>query len=125
MKILLADDDYNFGYVLKNELEEHRFIVDMVSNGVDAILKLMENEYGFILVDIKMPRLNGLDTMKIIEALRTSRAINPQTQVILFSGENDNYREEAMRSGAIKYISKPFNIEALTQFIKGLSELPD
>ena len=123
IRILLADDDNNFGYVMKKELEEHDFTVDIVNDGVEAILNFVEMDYGFILLDIKMPRLNGMDTLKIMKTLKISKAINPQVQVIIFSGENDDYREEALRAGAVRYISKPFNIEALTRCILSLIEL--
>lgn len=124
MRILLADDDYNFGYVLKKELEERNFIVDVVNNGVDAVLNFIKGDYGFLLLDIIMPCLNGLDALKIIKTLKGSKAINPQAQIITFSVESDKYRDESIELGAVRCIGKPFSIEALSQFILSLSELP-
>lgn len=123
MRILLADDDYNFAYVVKKEIEEHAFIVDTVSNGVDAVISVIQMEYDFVLLDVKMPRLNGMDTLKIILALKSSKVINPKVQVIAFSGKNDPSLNELMEPGAVKFIRKPFSIEALIKFIQSLSEL--
>lgn len=123
MRILLADDDYNFCYVLKRELEEQGFTVDVASNGVDALLYFIEGDYSFILLDITMPGLNGLDTLKIITRLKNSKAINPQVQVITISSESYKYQEKSIEFGAVKCIGKPFNIEALSYFILSLSAL--
>ena len=71
-----------------------------------------------------MPRLNGLDTLKIIKALTLKKMVNPKVQIITFSVESDKYQEESIGLGAVKCIGKPFNIEALSQFIMSLSELP-
>ncbi len=123
MRILLADDDYNFAYVVKKEIEEHAFTVDTVNNGVDAVLRIIEIAYDFILLDVKMPKLNGIDTLKIIMSLKISKVINPQLQVIVFSGKSEAGLDESLASGAVKFIKKPFNIEALIKFIQSLSEL--
>ena len=123
MRILLADDDYNFAYVVKREIEEHDFIVDTVSNGVDAVLRVIEMSYDFILLDVKMPKLDGIDTLKILMRLKISNIINPRMQVIVFSGKSESALEECLASGAARFIKKPFNIEALIKFIQSISEL--
>ena len=123
MRILLADDDHNFAYVVKREIEEHAFTVDTVNNGVDAVLSIINAAYDFILLDMKMPRLSGIDTLKIIMALKIFNVINPRMQVITFSDENGTSHQESMESGAVRFIKKPFSIEALIKFIQSLSEL--
>jgi len=113
VKILLADDDKNFGAVLKNELEEERHAVDVVSDGVEAVLHFINNVYDFVLLDIRMPRLNGVDALKII------KEINPDVPAITFSGKaGDLEMEESLRCGAIKCFRKPFEIAQLKTDIK-------
>ncbi len=59
MNILLAEDDKNFGLILKSELEEEHHRVDLVANGVEAVLSFINKAYDFVLLDLRMPRLSG------------------------------------------------------------------
>jgi DNA-binding response OmpR family regulator len=105
VKILLADDDNNFGTVLKNELEEDRHAVDVVHDGVEAVLRFINNVYDFVLLDLRMPRLNGIDVLRII------KTINPDTPAITFSGKaGDVEMKESLNCGAIRCFKKPFEI---------------
>jgi two-component system response regulator AtoC len=113
VRILLADDDRNFGTVLKNELEEERHVVDVVSDGVEAVLRFINNVYDFVLLDIRMPRLTGIDALRII------RRINPGVPVITFSGKaGDVEMAESVRCGAMKCFRKPFEIAQIKDSIK-------
>ncbi len=110
--ILLADDDKNFGAILKRELEEDNFIVDLVGDGVEAVLNFIAKAYDFLLLDLKMPRLNGIDTLKIIKKL------NPDVPVIAFSGmAGDRERAQAVECGAEECLPKPFEIARLKKEI--------
>ena len=108
MNILLAEDDRNFGLVLKNELEEDRVKVDLVQNGVEAILAFLSRNYDFVLLDLRMPRLNGID------ALRIMRKMNPRIPVITISGNAGSQEmAESIECGALKCLRKPFEIASL------------
>jgi two-component system response regulator AtoC len=113
LKILLADDDKNFGTVLKNELEEETHVVDLVTDGVEAVLRFIKDAYDFVLLDIRMPRLSGVDALRII------KGINPDVPAITFSGKaGDHEMGESLRSGAIKFLRKPFEIALIKEIIK-------
>ena len=113
VNILLADDDKNFCTVLKNELEEEKHTVDVVSDGVEAVLRFVNNIYDFVLLDIRMPRLNGIDALRII------KTINPNVPTIAFSGNaGSSEMSETLRCGAIKCFTKPFAIAQLKEDIK-------
>jgi DNA-binding response OmpR family regulator len=91
----LCEDDKNFGLVLKKELEENQFTVDLVPNGVEGILKFLTTPYDFVLLDLVMPRLGGIDTLRII------KKINPHVPVITFSGNaGSREMEESIICGA-------------------------
>jgi DNA-binding NtrC family response regulator len=110
--ILLADDDRNFGAVLKNELMGGGYNVDHVFDGVDAVLNFMAKPYHFVLLDIRMPRLGGVDALKII------KEINPNIPVISFSGNaGESEMEETIKCGAMKCLKKPFNLTQLKKYI--------
>lgn len=113
MHILLAEDDKNFGIVLKNELEGETYTVDLVNDGVEAVLNFIEKSYDFVLIDIKMPKLDGISTLKIIKKLRNN------VPAVVFSG-NAGFSEieETLAAGAIRYFQKPFEMSDLKECIK-------
>ena len=115
--ILLAEDDRNFGTVLKNELMEEGYHVDRVPDGVEAVLNFVAKPYHFVLLDIRMPRLGGVDALKII------KKINPSIPVISFSGNaGESEMEETIKCGAMKCLKKPFNLTQLKKYIDEILE---
>lgn len=107
-RILLAEDDKNFGQVLKNELEEDKYTVDLVDDGVKAVLSFVDHSYALAILDIKMPRLGGNDALKILKRL------NPRIPVITISGNaGDSEVAESIKCGALKCLVKPFRVEHL------------
>lgn len=113
--ILLADDDRNFGVVLKNELEKDGYAVTLVTDGVEAVVNFIDGRetYDFVLLDIKMPRLDGINALKII------RRLSPEVPAITFSGNaGSGEMAESVRAGAIRCLTKPFGISQLKEDIK-------
>jgi len=113
MHILLAEDDKNFGIVLKNELEEERYSVSLVNDGVEAVLSFINNCYDFVVIDIEMPKLDGINALRII------RKLGPAVPTIAYSG-NAGYSdmEELLKAGTIKCFTKPFELAELKECIK-------
>ena len=108
LNILLADDDKNFGLILKSELEEEHHCVDLVANGVEAVLNFLSKAYDFVLLDLRMPRLGGTDALRII------KNINPHVPAITFSGHAGSKEMlETLECGALKCLTKPFSISQL------------
>jgi DNA-binding response OmpR family regulator len=117
MKILLAEDDRNFGVVMKGELEEDGNDVDLARDGVEAVLKFLDNrDYDFVLFDIKMPRLDGIDALRII------KKINRRVPAITFSGNaGSGEMAESVRAGALRCLAKPFNVGQLMEELRAYS----
>ena len=108
MRILLADDDKNFGFIMKSELEDAGYSVDIVNDGVEALMSFIENDYKLVLLDLRMPALNGIDTLKVIKKL------NNTVPAITFSSiAGDKEKAESIKAGALKCFSKPFEISKL------------
>ncbi|MBI5076447.1 MAG: response regulator [Nitrospirae bacterium] len=113
MNILLADDDRNFGSILKRELEDEGYDVDLVTDGVEAVLRFMDNSYDFILLDIKMPKLDGINALRIMKRVRS------ETPAITISGNaGSGEMAESVRAGAIRCFTKPFEIQQLKSDIR-------
>ena len=113
MRILLADDERNFGLVVKAELEDDGHVVDVVGDGVEAVLKFIDRGYDFVLFDIKMPYLNGIHALRIIKKL------NPDVAAITFSGNaGSGEMSESVRAGALRCLTKPFAVAKLKEDIR-------
>jgi DNA-binding response OmpR family regulator len=116
LNILLAEDDKNLGIIIKTELEEEKYVVDLVNDGVDAVLNFIDKPYDFFLFDIKMPKLDGINTLKIIKKL------NPDITAIAFSGNaTHNEVEESLKNGALMCLIKPFEIKELKHYLRRCS----
>ncbi len=113
MKILLAENDKNFGIVLKTELEQENYEVDLVTNGTEAIFNFMERSYSLVILDMNIPRLSGIETLRIIKKL------NPQIPVVAFSAHAYSKEiSESIQHGATKCLAKPFPLAQLTNDIR-------
>lgn len=113
MKILLAEDDKNFGYVLRGELAENGYEIDLAQNGVEAVMKFIEERYDFVLLDIKMPQLDGINALRIIKKL------NSRVPAITYSGNaGSGEMADSVKAGAIRCLTKPFAITQLREEIK-------
>lgn len=116
MNILLADDDRNFGGILKRELEDEGYEVDLVTDGVEAVLRFIDSSYDFVLLDIKMPKLDGINALRIMKRLR------PEIPAITISGNaGSGEMAESVRAGAIRCFTKPFEISQLKNDISRFS----
>jgi DNA-binding response OmpR family regulator len=111
LNILLAEDDRNFSAVMKNELEDEDIHVDVVSDGVEAVLYFINNRYDAVLLDVSMPKLDGLSALKIIESL------SPSVPVIVFSGKVGQDELDEAAGGAICF-RKPFLIAEMKDCMK-------
>lgn len=113
MRILLAEDDKNLGIVMKSELEDEECHIDLVHDGVEAVLLCLDNPYNFVLLDIVMPHLDGINAIRIIKRL------NPNIPVLAFSGNAGSHQMEAScRAGAIACLTKPFPMSELKDYLK-------
>src|SRR6266404_515964 len=103
-KILVVDDEPSIRKYLQTLLEVDGFDVETVSSGKEALGKVNAGERpGFIILDVLMPEMNGLDTLK--ELMQLDRSLN----VIMLSCSNEvGTVVEAIRIGAHDYLTKPF-----------------
>jgi DNA-binding response OmpR family regulator len=112
-KVLIVEDNSGFSRVLKDEIEHSGYEAIAVDNGVDALLRFLEGDIELILMDVVMPKLSGIDALRII------RKIDPAARVIIITGNpTDEMRKEAMKLGAVDFLTKPFSLKSLIEVIK-------
>ncbi len=109
-RILLVDDEVDFTETLAERLQLRGFVTDLASNGESGIKMVSEKKYDIVILDLKMPGLSGIDTLKGIKAL------NSGLPVILLTGQGSTKGgEEGMNLGADDYMMKPIRIDELIE----------
>jgi len=115
MKLLLVEDDKALGRLLKKGLEEEGFFVDWVSNGLTAQQYLEENSYEVIILDLMLPKQDGLS---LLESLR-KQGINTPVLILTAKGSVED-KVKGLNAGADDYLAKPSAFEELVARIKAL-----
>jgi DNA-binding response OmpR family regulator len=114
-KVLVVDDEFEIRDLLSRFLTEEGYEVILASNGEEA-LELAETENPeVILLDIKMPGIDGIQICKRLKARETTRFI----PVIMATALWDTY-SEAIESGAEDFVTKPFNLTELSHRVKSI-----
>ncbi|MFH1626470.1 MAG: sigma-54 dependent transcriptional regulator [Pseudomonadota bacterium] len=106
--ILVVDDEENHRMMLRAHLEGEGFEVVEASDGQEAVDKVNERFFDLVLMDIRMPRMDGM------EAQRQIKQINPTIPVIIMTAYGSiNSAVEALKSGAEDYLTKPLDVDEL------------
>ncbi len=107
-RILIVDDEKSIRKALREILEFEKFEVDEAADGMECIVKLKREKYNVILLDIKMPNMDGM------EALERIQILNPETPVVMISGHATiDTAVEAVKKGAFDFVSKPPDLNRL------------
>ncbi len=111
--VLIVDDEQEFLEGIGERLRIRDFLVDTAASGMEALTRLGQAGYDVIVLDLMMPGLNGLETLKL--ALEK----NPDLQIILLTGQASvKYAVEAMQEGALDFMEKPVNLDVLADKIR-------
>lgn len=114
-KLLLVEDDVNFGFVLKSYLEMNDFDVDLVSDGKDAVPAFNKSQYDLCVLDVMLPNVDGFTIA------RDFRKINKKIPIIFLTAKSlkDDVLE-GFKAGADDYLTKPFDSDVLLVKIKAI-----
>jgi CheY-like chemotaxis protein/anti-sigma regulatory factor (Ser/Thr protein kinase) len=119
-KILVVDDDKTTRHLLGNVLTKAGFSTSAAKDGVEALEKLRKGEYDLLLLDVWMPRMNGLD---LLATLRTLNA--PPRVVVMTSDDAPETLLKAVREQAFRYVHKPVESRVLLQTVREALAAPD
>jgi two-component system, NtrC family, nitrogen regulation response regulator NtrX len=112
LKILCVDDNPDIRESLADQFSMEDFEVDTAEDGELALHKIKENNYDLVLLDVKMPKMDGLTVLQEI------RKLDKNPQVIMLSAHSDvPTAMECVRLGAKDYISKPYDPEELLHIV--------
>lgn len=111
-KILLVDDEKDFTSTLSERLEIRELEVFTADNGNDAIELAQKHRFDAIILDLQMPGMDGIETLKNL------LSGDPDQQVILLTGHGTISKSiEAIKAGATDFLEKPVDIQVLTDKI--------
>jgi len=107
-KILIVDDEQSIRRALRDLLELEKYQVDEAIDGLDCLVKIKQNSYEAIILDIKMPKMDGMEALDKIQSLASD------TPIIMISGHATiDTAVEAVKKGAYDFISKPPDLNRL------------
>lgn len=115
MRILLAEDERELSNAIVAVLKHNYYSVDSVYNGEDALDWALNDEYDLIILDIMMPKIDGLNVLKNLR----EKNINVPVLILTAKGEIDD-RVVGLDLGADDYICKPFNIKEFLARVRAI-----
>ena len=119
-KVLLVEDDTNFGQVLKNYLELKDFVVELCRDGILGLAAYRKERFDICLLDVMMPNMDGFALAEEI------RNVDPEVPLFFLSAKS--LKEDILtgyKLGADDYITKPFDSEVLLHKIKAVLNKPN
>ena len=115
MKLLYAEDERAMSEAVTDILTFHKYIVDAVYNGADALDYAKNEEYDGIILDIMMPKMSGLEVLKRL------RASGCRTPILLLTAKAEVEDQiQGLDLGADDYLPKPFSMNLLLARVRAM-----
>ncbi len=116
-KILIVEDEEPLRKLLESEMSRSGYQVQVCANGIEGLARYQEECFGVVLLDIKMPGLDG------VEVLRRMREESNIPEVIMFTGHGDiETAVQCIKLGAYDYLTKPVKLDELEMVIEKAHE---
>ena len=116
-RLLIIDDEANMRHMLSTVLEKAGYHVETAADGAEGLEMIQASQYDFILCDIKMPKMGGMEFLKLSQG-----RIGAATVIMMSAYGSIDTAIEAMKSGAYDYISKPFKTDEVYLTLKKAEE---
>ena len=114
---LIVDDEKNIRLALSMALEQLEIPVETAASGEEALEKIAAGGYGMMLLDLRMP---GLDGMEVLRRVAKER---PEIKVIIITAYGSiDLAVEAMKLGAVDFLQKPFDVAQVREMVRRLLE---
>jgi nitrogen regulation protein NR(I) len=116
-KVLVVDDEANIRMVLCEVLRREGLQPDQCSNGADALERVKAEDFDIVIMDVRMPRMDGITALK--EMIR----VRPETAVLIITAHGtEKTALEAIEAGAYDYFTKPFDINEVRVVVRRAAE---
>jgi DNA-binding response OmpR family regulator len=115
MQILVVEDEKKIAAVLKKGLKEDLYHVDIASDGEEGWYKAAVNDYDFIILDLMLPKIDGITLCKKI------RVKNKNVPILMLTAKDElGDKITGLDAGADDYVTKPFSVEEISARIRAL-----
>jgi DNA-binding response OmpR family regulator len=112
IRLLYADDEPALRELVQNHLSLEGFEVETAADGVEAIDMINKNRYDLVLLDVHMPKKDGVEVLKYIKNKKIT------SRLIMLTGDGDPHIvSECAKYGAMDYLTKPYNYHELIEAI--------
>jgi len=116
MNILVVDDEQSICLLLHDVLTRFGHTVETRQDGAKAVELAAEQRFDLVFLDIRMPGMNGVDTLKAL------RQVQPAATFVMITGyAHDDIVDECLNTGAADCLCKPFSLTQVTEMMKKLS----
>ncbi|MCP4652014.1 MAG: response regulator [Candidatus Omnitrophica bacterium] len=112
-KILIIDDETPVGTALINWLTKEEYEVVFVASGEEGLESIENNQYDAVMLDIRMPSVDGLSVLSKIRETDSKLVI-----IIMTAFPSDDTIDKALALGAYNYITKPFDMDKISSLIE-------
>jgi len=116
-RVLVVDDEENIRLVLRTLLRKHGYEVEVAPGGEEALAMVDGFGPDFIITDVRMPRMGGLDLLATLKAKQ-----NPAVVVVMSAYGSVDLALEAMKAGAYDYVGKPFKPDEIVMVLRKAEE---
>ena len=115
MQLLIVEDEEKIANFLRRGLLEENYAVDIAANGEDALYKFEINEYDLIILDLLIPKVDGINVCRKIRQVNTTTPI-----LILTARDATEDKIKGLDAGADDYMTKPFSFSELSARVRAL-----
>ncbi|MFA6168094.1 MAG: response regulator transcription factor [Gemmatimonadaceae bacterium] len=119
MKVLVIEDDKTVGQFVKRGLEQQRWSVDLVADGIEGERLARTQPYDVVVLDMRLPGKQGLDILRDLRAWGFERPV-----LVLTAQDAVDAKVVTLRAGADDYVTKPFAFEELLARVEALARRP-
>ena len=115
MRILIVEDEKKVAAFIKKGLEEETYAVDVAMDGEEGLHHGEQNQYDLIILDLMLPKINGLEILSILRSKKIETPI-----LLLTAKDSVDDKVEGLNQGADDYLTKPFAFSELLARIRVL-----
>jgi DNA-binding NtrC family response regulator len=113
VSILVVDDEADFRVMLNSLLQANGYTVTLAEDGTGAINHLQKARFNVVLLDIRMPRIDGIEVLEFVKAQY------PDTEVIMLTGVGEiRIAVECLKKGAFYFLQKPYTVDELLSLVE-------
>ncbi len=114
--VLVVDDEVNLCRILGAKLAKSGYSVVAVHDGLQAVEKVRQSDFDVVLLDLILPKMDGLTALAQIRSMRTALPV-----IVMTACENAEALEQAKSHGVSAYVNKPFDLDSLVELVQHTS----